>query len=66
MEDTKTMTTEQPTKYYLLDFLFVEQSLLNILSFAALASKFRISINTELDPSIKIHLNDGTRIVFKK
>ena len=47
------------------DFLN-EQSLANILSFATVASKFRITNETELDPLINAHLHDGTRIIFKQ
>ena len=45
---------------------FNVQSLANILSFAAVASKFRITIDTELDLSINVHLDNCTRIIFKK
>ena len=38
----------------------------NILSFNTVANKFRITINTDLDPSIKSHPNNGTIIIFKK
>ena len=31
-----------------------------------MASKFRITINTKLEPYINVHLNDGTRKIFKK
>ena len=48
------------------EFLFNEQYLTNILSFAVVASKFRITINAELEPSINLNLNDGTRMVFKQ
>ena len=43
-----------------------DQSLSNILSFAAVVSKFRITTNTELYPSINVHLHNGKRIIFKK
>ena len=46
--------------------IFNEQSLANILSFAAVASKFRITINTELDPFVNLNLHDGTRIIFRE
>ena len=42
-----------------------EQSLAKILSFAAVAPKFRINIDTELDPYINVHLHGDTRIIFK-
>ena len=29
-------------------------------------SKFRITFDTELDPSINVHLEDGTRVVIKQ
>ena len=48
------------------EFFFNKQSLKNILSFAAVAYNYRIIINTELEPSVKLHLHDGTRIIFKK
>ena len=48
------------------EFFFNEQSLANILSFAAVASKFRITIDTEFDPFINVHLHDGTSIIFKQ
>ena len=47
------------------EVFFNEKSLTNILSFVAVISKFKITINTELDPSINIHLNYGIRIIFK-
>ena len=31
-----------------------------------MASKFRITIDTELDPFINVHLHNGTRIIFKQ
>ena len=31
-----------------------------------MASKFRITIATELDPFINVHLHYGTRIIFKQ
>ena len=40
------------------------KSLENILFFAAVASKFGIAIDNELDPSINIPLHDGTMIIF--
>ena len=45
---------------------FNEKPLTNILSFAAVASKFRITIDTELDPSINVHPHDGILIIFKQ
>ena len=46
--------------------VFNEQSLANIFSFSAVASKFRITIDTELDPSTNVHLHDNTKIIFKQ
>ena len=43
-----------------------EQSLANVLSFDAVASKLRITIDTELDLFINVNLHDVTRIIFKK
>ena len=43
-----------------------EQPLANILSFEAVASKFRVTINTELYPPINVHLQGRTRIIFKQ
>ena len=31
-----------------------------------MVSKFRITIDTELDPFINVHLHNGTRIIFKQ
>ena len=36
------------------------------ISFAAVVSKFSITINTQLYPFINAHLHDGTRIIFKQ
>ena len=38
----------------------------NILSFAAVAHRFRITIGTYIEYMISMHLNDGTIIKFKK
>ena len=43
-----------------------EQSLANILAFSVVASKLRITINTELDPFINLYLNNGTKIIFNQ
>ena len=48
------------------EVFFNEQPLANILYFTTVASKFRITIDTELDPFSNVHLNDGTRIIFKQ
>ena len=37
-----------------------------ILAFSAVAHKFRIIIDKELDPDINVYLNESTRIMFKK
>ena len=31
-----------------------------------MASKFRITIDTELDPFINVHLHNSTRVIFKQ
>ena len=43
-----------------------EKTLGNILSFAAVASNSRITIDTELDTLINVHLHNGTRIISKQ
>ena len=48
------------------EFFFNKKSLKIILPFAAVASKSRITINMELEPSINVHLHYGTRMIFKK
>ena len=48
------------------EFFLNEQSLAKIISFTAVASKFRITIDTELDPFINVQLHNDTRIIFKK
>ena len=42
------------------------RSLEDIISFAAVLSKFRITINTEVDPYSNLHIHDGTRMIFKQ
>ena len=37
-----------------------------MLSFFIVARKFRITDNTDLDPSINVHLYGGTIIMFKR
>ena len=66
MMDTKTITTPQISKCFTLWSFLNEQSLVNILYFAAVTSKFRITIDTELELFINIHLHNGTRIIFKQ
>ena len=66
MDYTKTMNTAQPLKFYPLKFKKNAQSLTNTLSFAVVASKFRITIDTELDPSINTNPHDGTKIILKQ
>ena len=48
------------------EFLFNDKYFANILYFDEVAYKFRIPIDTELDPSINVHLQYGTRIIFKQ
>ena len=48
------------------EFFFNNKSLANKLYFAAVVSKFRITIGIELDQYINIHLNNFTRIIFKQ
>ena len=43
-----------------------EKYLATILSFASVASEFRVIIDTELNPSINVHLHNGTRKIFKQ
>ena len=43
-----------------------ENYLANILSFFIVTRKFRITIDTDLDPSTNVHLGGGTSIIFKK
>ena len=59
---------EHTTTLRMLTFevLFNGRNLANILSFHAVAYKFRITIDTELDPSINLHLHYGRRIIFKQ
>ena len=45
---------------------FNEKSLANILSFATVYPKFSITIDTELDPSINIHLQNDKKIILKQ
>ena len=42
------------------------QSLVNILSSAAVASKFRITTGTDFDLLVNVHLHNVTRIIFKQ
>ena len=48
------------------EVLFNEKYVANVLFFYAVASKFRITIDTELDPSTNSHLHDVTKIIFKQ
>ena len=41
-------------------------SLAKILSFFAMVHKFRITIVTKVDPSINVHLDYGSSIMFNK
>ena len=49
-----------------IEVFFNEQSLANILSFATVASKFSITVNTQLYPSTNVHLHHAVRMIFKK
>ena len=48
------------------EVLFNDQPLARMISFDAVASNFRITIGTELEPSINVHLNYSTSIIFKQ
>ena len=48
------------------NFFFNDISLVDILFFAAVASKFSITIDTELDPSINVQLQDGKRKILNQ
>ena len=48
------------------EFFFNEKSFSNLLFFSAVASKFRITIDAELEPYINVHLHGGIRIIFNK
>ena len=56
------------TTFNMLPFevFFNEQSLTNIISFAAVTSKFSITINTQLNPCINVHIHNATNIIFKQ
>jgi len=43
---------------------FNPKSMLNILSFAEVRKKFRVTMDTSTDPSFNVHLNDGKIIKF--
>ena len=43
-----------------------DKSISKIVSFVAVVSKFRITIDPELDPFMYVHLHNGTRIIFKQ
>ena len=43
-----------------------EESMLNILSFADLRNKFRITMNTEKEPVFIVHLPNGNRLKFRE
>ena len=42
---------------------YKEYYLANILSFFVVARKFRINVNTDLDPAINVHLRGGISIM---
>ena len=46
--------------------VFKKKSLAKILSFSAVARKFRITINKDLDPAINLHPENNTIIIFNK
>ena len=48
------------------EVFFDEKYLANILSFASVGSKFAVTLNKQLDPSINVHLHNGTMIIFKQ
>ena len=50
----------------LFDVFCNESSLANILPFSAVLQKIRITTNTDLNPAINMHLDDGTSIMFKQ
>ena len=50
----------------LLKVFYNEQVLANIISFSAVARKFRITIDIDLYPAINVHLNNDTIIIFKQ
>ena len=45
---------------------FELNSLANMLSVTTVKHKLRITMDRDLDPSIHVHLKEGTRIMFKK
>ena len=49
-----------------LEVFYNKNYIANILSFSAVARKFRIIINTDLYPDINMHLDEGTSILIKK
>ena len=57
-----TCTRTQSLQVDTFEVFLNEQPLANIPYFAAVASKFRITIDTELDPFINVNLHYGTRI----
>ena len=45
---------------------FELNSLANMLSVTTVKHKLRITMDRDLDPAINMHLDEGTRIMFKK
>ena len=64
MVDTKNYDHTATFKILPSEVLFNEKYFANILFFSAAASKFRFTIETELEPSSNAHLHNGTRIIF--
>ena len=46
--------------------VFYKKNLTHMLSFTTVVRKFRINIDTELEPAINVHLNVVNIIIFKK
>ena len=45
---------------------FDDKYIANKIYYSTVEPKFNIIIDTELEPSINVHLHDGTRIVFNQ
>ena len=48
------------------EVLFNDKSAANIIYFYSVASKFSVTIDTEVEPSISVHLRYGTRIILEQ
>ena len=66
MGDIRITVTQQPWRFLHLNFFTMKSPFTNILRFSSVIRKFRITIDTELYPSVNAHLNDGTIIIFKQ